>query len=273
MELREQLADGQDSEVWCGELQRGRRRALVAIRQPKEGASLGGPGRASILSEIGLLCTLQHDCVVRLLGFVTVGNPLMAVFEFYPEGTLLDALRLGVVSGWKQSLPYCRDVACALAYIHTEGVLHRNVSAQHVLISGERAILSNFGLAARLAPDGKAYEPGVDKNALSVPWSPPEAIENGIYYHTSDIWAYGVLLYEVALGGQPPFAGQTEGEISQQLLRGFRPPPVVGTPRALYRLMTDCWYPAPNSRPSSREVLRRVEAVASVEALVDDCYH
>ena len=263
----------------CGELLQNRRRALVAVKRPRQDASLSGRssrGRAGVLNEIHLLRTLNHECLARLVGYVSVDNPPMAVFELYPEGSLQTALDDGVVSDWAASLPYCSDIAKALVYLHAKGVVHRQVAATNVLLCGRRAVLSNLSraLAPALLPVSPQRQEGgeTSRHAVDVRLLPPEALEEDIFAPPADAWALGFLLYTVALKGRSPFAAATNEQARDSIMRGWHPPPASGTPRTVHRLMHDCWHHVPEARPTAVESARRMGAVMSVPELLRDCY-
>ena len=244
-ELLEPIGAGAMGQVWRARL---RPEALSSTRetgnQPELAAKLLRPDLTSapdvvrrFVQERAMLMGLDHPGIVRVVDMVAEGDRLAIVMEFMPGGTLADALaQRGTLSPVVALSAVC-TVLDALAYAHRQGVLHRDVKPANVLL-GERGLdapaavkLSDFGIASF------TDEQGVHATGLvgSPAYMPPELFTAGTVSAASDVYATGVMLYEL-LAGRTPFAGSGTAHTV-----GFRhvttPPPVLPVDARLWRVI------------------------------------
>ncbi|XP_035693749.1 uncharacterized protein LOC118427893 [Branchiostoma floridae] len=213
------------------------------------------------------------DChesnIVRLVGLITKSAEKYILLEYAPKGDLLGLLRrFGNINEKDllgHLLGYAVHIAQALQELERLRIAHRDVAARNVLITADDvAKLADFGLA-RDVYNADQYircnRPGVDE-LLPLKWMALESIETGEYTCQSDVWSFGVLLWEIAtLGKDPCYDGRMQLSFLQmvgilrQEIRLERPP---GCPEDLYRLMRSCWRDVPDTRPTPEGIKERL---------------
>lgn len=159
------------------------------------------------------------------------------------------------------------SVAEALKYLHACRIVHRDVAARNVLVgTGLRDIrVSDLGLARRIAAGKEYYEKHSD-DKIPVKWMPIEAISHKKYTAASDVWSFGVLMWEVFSGGQSPWATHSAVETVLAVAGGHRLQTPAGSPRGVKSLLQACWAALPEERPSLAKAIKALQAMyASVE--------
>jgi len=231
------------------------RRVAVKVIRPEIASALA---RERFLREIGIAARLRHPNIMPLYDSGDVDELLYFVMPF-EEGKSLRARldkerRLGIAEG----VSILRDVARALACAHEQNVVHRDIKPDNVLLAGDAAVVTDFGIAK--AVTAAATEAGVGSithagTAIGTPayMAPEQALGDPSMDHRADIYAFGCLAYEV-FAGATPFAGTTAHEIiSAQLSE--RPKALTGqrpdVPQALARVIDRCLEKNPSARPST----------------------
>ena len=144
---------------------------------------------------------MKHPNLVLLIGVCTQADPVMIVSEFMALGCMLDFLRSrgrGVITGAVQ-LGFVKNIAEAMMYLEGEGYVHRDLAARNILLSADQiAKVADFGLAkdSRL---GQA-----DLGKLPIKWTAPEALRQKVSTSKSDVWSYGVTMWEIYSFGRAP---------------------------------------------------------------------
>ena len=133
------------------------------------------------------------------------------------------------------------------------------------------AKLADFGRSRVLETGHEVYATGA--GLVPVRWTAPEALQYGQYSSASDVWAFGIFMYELYTRGEVPYSDNwTNKDVATQVQRGFRLPPVEGLPRAMYDLMIRCWHPEPLQRPPFSRVLGELQALGFDPAAFGDTY-
>ncbi len=204
---------------------------------------------------------LRHENIVSVIGVAAVDLPLMIVMELCPNGSLLSQLRAGKLKGdQKAKFDACVDAAAGLKYLESESVIHRDVAARNCLLGPSNQVkLSDFGLAA-IAPGAVTATDGPQEKSamvtggvrLPIKWLAPEVLRRpGTYSTKSDVWSFGVLLWEVWSDGAEPYPGKSNAETKKAVVfDGYRLPMPPGTPAGLPELAADCWRMNATARPS-----------------------
>ncbi|KAH7693370.1 Protein F09A5.2 [Aphelenchoides avenae] len=227
-----------------------------------------------MLQEINLMKEIgSHPHIVNFLGYVALECPLI-VMEYCAEGDLLNYLRthlqthkesIAHVNEYLQSARYsnsgislkdlislCWQVADGMVFLSSKGYIHRDIAARNVLLAeGLVAKISDFGLCR--CPDDSVYLT-TRGGKLPVRWRAPEALQSATYSAATDVWSFGVLLYEVFSAGELPYEDLRQEDILTFLLEGKRleQPPLC--PSDVYEFMTECWSLSPNERPLPTDV-------------------
>jgi serine/threonine protein kinase len=241
----------------------------VAIKVLKtEVASAVGVDR--FLAEIKTTGHLKHPHILPLFDSGSADSLLFYVMPFIDGESLRARLLRAGPMPIGDVVRILRQLADALAHAHARGVVHRDVKADNVLVSDRQVFLADFGIARALAADAAATMTGAGMMMGTPAYMAPEQVVAGPVDHRTDIYAFGVLAYEL-LTGSPPFAGTPQKVIAAQL---SQPPDPVSrhrpeTPPVLAALVMRCLQKEPGERwQSADDVLAVLESVATSEATV-----
>ncbi|XP_035661010.1 uncharacterized protein LOC118405570 [Branchiostoma floridae] len=226
---------------------------------------------------------VMHPNIIQLYGVVTLSDPKRIILEFAPHGDLqmyLKRLRDDINAvNWATLFGLAIGVSKALQELERVTIVHRDVAARNVVITdGMVAKLADFGLA-RDVYTNTVYEHtnhhGRDE-LLPLKWMALESIRDGIYSCQSDVWSFGVMLWEIAsLGEEPRYPGPFRPNCCQMvnmLRQGNRMEKPEQCSIDLYRLMCQCWYDASDHRPTAAQLEERLaELVREVGDCADDC--
>lgn len=292
---------------------------IVAVKVLREEAT--EEQVANFEREATLMASFDHPNVVRLLGVCAIGRPMCLLVEYMGRGDLNSFLRSLGPANYVICLPHlgaedsfldgrsgsssgptsgsgrkltdadlvnlARQVAAGMTYLAEKGYVHCDLATRNCLVNADLVVkIADFGLSQRLTAGGaNYYRADVEKDALPIRWMPLEAILFGRFTPASDIWAFGVLLWEVFSYALQPYYGLTHEQVIAYLKDGnLLTPPSDSCPPAVYALMRTCWAAEPAGRPSFRaleasladlhrslkkqEELARVEEEAAPAALV-----
>ncbi|VDM31066.1 unnamed protein product [Hydatigera taeniaeformis] len=217
---------------------------------------------STVLSEVMLMQSVSHPNLVRIYGIIPL-NPLVIVTELAPLGSLLTALRAHSRHVlWDIGIQLARGMA-HLAACH---LIHRDLAARNVLLfsapSDVVVKIGDFGLLRRVP--GCVYV-GIGKQKIPFAWSPPEAICGRCFSQASDVWSWGVTVWEVWTGGAEPWPGLSSDAVLAELKAAHRLTwPRTTCPRRLYQLLLAAWRYDPAHRPSFEYLVGRLDKVCSV---------
>ncbi|KAK6308591.1 hypothetical protein J4Q44_G00218620 [Coregonus suidteri] len=214
--------------------------------------------------EVQILKRLRHRHLISLFAVCTSSSPYYIITELMEKGNLLHFLRgsegsqLDLVS----LVDMAAQVADGMAYLEQQNSIHRDLAARNVLV-GENYIckVADFGLARVIKEPFYVSE---DKK-IPYKWSSPEAISHGRFSNKSDVWSFGVLLYEILTYGGNPYPGYNNNEVYRQIIAGYRMPAPEKCPDFLYKVMLACWSDSPADRPDFKELRPKLENVNSYE--------
>ncbi|XP_047396944.1 tyrosine-protein kinase Srms isoform X4 [Sciurus carolinensis] len=246
--LGKKLGEGCFGQVWEG-LWHGS--VPVAVKIIKSASSPAANMKMADLSkEIEVLKTLRHERLIRLYAVCSHEEPVYIVTELMRKGNLQSYL--ASPEGQALSLPLLLSFACQVAegmgYLEEQRVVHRDLAARNVLVGDDLTCkVADFGLARLLKDD--IYSPSSGFK-IPVKWTAPEAANYRIFTQKSDVWSFGILLYEVFTYGQGPYEGMSNQETLQQISRGYRLPCPAACPVEVYTLMLRCWKDSPEERPT-----------------------
>ncbi|XP_067230207.1 inactive tyrosine-protein kinase transmembrane receptor ROR1 [Chanodichthys erythropterus] len=247
---------------------------LVAIKTLKDISSAQHWG--DFQQEASVLAELHHPNVVCLLGVVTQEQPVCMLFEFLAQGDLHEFLIMrsphsdvgcssdedGTV---KSSLDHADflhlaiQVAAGMEYLASHFFVHKDLAARNILVGEQLHIkISDLGLSREIyASDYYRVQP---KTLLPIRWMPPEAIVYGKYTTDSDIWAFGVVLWEIFSFGLQPYYGFSNQEVIEMVRKRQLLPCPEDCPPRMYALMTECWQEGPARRPRFKDIHSRLRA-------------
>ncbi|XP_051552057.1 tyrosine-protein kinase Fer-like isoform X1 [Myxocyprinus asiaticus] len=253
--LGELLGKGNFGEVFKGTL---RDKTPVAVKTCKE--DLPQDLKIKFLSEARILKQYDHPNIVKLIGVCTQRQPIYIVMELVPGGDFLSFLRKKKEDlKTKQLVKFALDAAAGMAYLELKNCIHRDLAARNCLV-GENNVLkiSDFGMS-RQEDDGIYSSSGLKQ--IPIKWTAPEALNYGRYSSESDVWSYGILLWETFSLGVCPYPGMTNQQAREQVEKGYRMSCPQKCPDEVYRIMQQCWEYKPENRPKFADIQKELAAV------------
>ncbi|KAK1789151.1 hypothetical protein P4O66_014867 [Electrophorus voltai] len=246
---------GEFGEVCSGRLRLPSKKEIcVAIKTLKVGYT--EKQRRDFLSEASIMGQFDHPNIIRLEGVVTRSKPVMIVTEYMENGSLDGFLRkhdaqFTVI----QLVGMLRGIASGMKYLSDMGYVHRDLAARNILVNSNLVCkVSDFGLSRVLEDDPEAaYTTRGGK--IPIRWTAPEAIAYRKFTSASDVWSYGIVLWEVMSYGERPYWEMSNQDVIKAVDEGYRLPPPMDCPAALYQLMLDCWQKDRNNRPRFEQIV------------------
>ncbi|XP_065899232.1 uncharacterized protein [Dysidea avara] len=222
-------------------------------------ANVNTKDRVRFLQEAAIMCQFDHENVVKLHGVMT-DEPVMIILEYVSRGDLRNVLiQLQPSGGGSVAtklpvllLKFCQDIAAGMTYLNSKQFVHRDLAARNILVSESVSCkIADFGMSRDLLDENYYVTSG---GKIPVKWTAPEAIHYRKYSGQSDVWSYGIVLYEIWSLGCEPYEWLTIVETIEKVDTGYRLPPPPGCPRAIYRVMIKCWNSEPKSRPQFAQI-------------------
>ncbi|KAJ8918921.1 hypothetical protein NQ315_016823 [Exocentrus adspersus] len=243
---------------------------VVAVKMLKDDAS--DDMQDDFEKEACLLAEFDHPNIVKLLGVCAVGRPMCLLFEYMGKGDLNEFLRQcspsnyvvrSLVDGEFTNKEIYKDnqlthldkinialqIASGMVYLSDRKFVHRDLATRNCLISDDMVVkIADFGLSQKIYLQD--YYKGSDRDAIPVRWMPLESILYNKYTPESDVWAFGVCLWEIFSFALQPYYGMTHEEVIKYLKEGNVLCSPDGCPAPVYELMKQCWGQKPVDRPS-----------------------
>lgn len=249
----------------------------VAVKTLKVGSTTDE--KLDFLSEVEVMKRFEHKNIIKLLGVCIKGEPVLTVMEFMLYGDLKTYLlaRRHLVNDQsyedsdeisnKKLTAMALDVARALSYLAQLKYVHRDVASRNCLVNAQRMVkLGDFGMTRPMYEHD--YYKFNRKGMLPVRWMPPESLDLGVFTPASDVWSYGVLLYEIITFGSFPYQGMSNNEVLEHVKKGNTLVVPKGVKLQLENLIYSCWRKDRNKRPTAPEI---VDFLATNPRIVSPC--
>ncbi|XP_016063288.1 PREDICTED: focal adhesion kinase 1 isoform X3 [Miniopterus natalensis] len=267
IELGRCIGEGQFGDVHQGIYLSPENPALaVAIKTCKNCTS--DSVREKFLQEALTMRQFDHPHIVKLIGVITE-NPVWIIMELCTLGELRSFLQVRKYNLDLASLIlYAYQLSTALAYLESKRFVHRDIAARNVLVSSNDCVkLGDFGLS-RYMEDSTYYK--ASKGKLPIKWMAPESINFRRFTSASDVWMFGVCMWEILMHGVKPFQGVKNNDVIGRIENGERLPMPPNCPPTLYSLMTKCWAYDPSRRPRFTELKAQLRTTSM--PVVQSCY-
>ncbi|KAJ8916666.1 hypothetical protein NQ315_000311 [Exocentrus adspersus] len=257
----EELGEGAFGKVYKGELKTKTGKIFVAVKSLKENAS--AKTQADFQREIELISELKHPNIICLMGVVMKQEPMCMLFEYMSEGDLHEFLisnspEEGKCLTHDQFLDMAIQIAQGMEYLSGNHYVHRDLAARNCLVSKDLVVkISDFGLSRDMYSCD--YYRVQSKSLLPVRWMPPESILYGKFTTESDVWSYGVVLWEIYSYGLQPYYGYNNQEVINMIRSRKLLPCPDACPSYCYALMVECWAEQANRRPNFSEIAHRLK--------------
>ena len=247
---------------WCGEVWKGLWNGTIeiAVKTLKPGTM----DASEFLQQAVVMKKLRHPKLIQLYAVCTKEEPIYIITELMKHGSLLEYLR---GDGRSLTLPQLIDmgaqVASGMAYLEEKNYVHRDLTAKNILV-GENLIckVANFSLACRIGED--IYQANTGE-LYPVKWTAPEAAMYGRFTIKSDVWSFGILLYELITYGRFPYPGMNNSQVLETLQTGYRMPCPMGCPEQLFEIMRECWKDDAALRPTFETLQWRLEEFFTID--------
>ncbi|XP_070615170.1 ephrin type-B receptor 2 isoform X6 [Erythrolamprus reginae] len=261
VKIEQVIGAGEFGEVCSGHLKLpGKRESFVAIKTLKSGYT--EKQRRDFLSEASIMGQFDHPNVIHLEGVVTKSPPVMIVTEFMENGSLDSFLRQNdgqftVI----QLVGMLRGIAAGMKYLADMNYVHRDLAARNILVNSNLVCkVSDFGLSRFLEDDTSdpTYTSALG-GKIPIRWTAPEAIQYRKFTSASDVWSYGIVMWEVTSYGERPYWDMTNQDVINAIEQDYRLPPPMDCPSALHQLMLDCWQKDRNHRPKFGQIVNTLD--------------
>ncbi|XP_030673333.1 tyrosine-protein kinase Fer isoform X1 [Nomascus leucogenys] len=253
--LGELLGKGNFGEVYKGML---KDKTSVAVKTCKE--DLPQELKIKFLQEAKILKQYDHPNIVKLIGVCTQRQPVYIIMELVSGGDFLTFLRRKKDElKLKQLVKFSLDAAAGMLYLESKNCIHRDLAARNCLV-GENNVLkiSDFGMSRQ--EDGGVYSSSGLKQ-IPIKWTAPEALNYGRYSSESDVWSFGILLWETFSLGVCPYPGMTNQQAREQVERGYRMSAPQHCPEDISKIMMKCWDYKPENRPKFSELQKELTVI------------
>ncbi|XP_052826191.1 focal adhesion kinase 1 isoform X2 [Octopus bimaculoides] len=248
IQLEEILGEGQFGDVYRGLFyDKDKKEIPVAVKTCKEDDE--NLMTEKFLEEAYIMQQFDHPHIIKLIGICSVSRPVWIIMELAKHGEMRAYLqnnkqRLDQVT----LIKYAYQLSTALSYLESKKFVHRDIAARNVLVSGSDCVkLGDFGLS-RWVEEQSYYK--ASKGKLPIKWMAPESINFRRFTTASDVWMFGVCIWEILMYGVKPFQGVKNNDVIGKIEGGERLPLPQDCPPSLYYLMCSCWAYEPSKRPS-----------------------
>ncbi|XP_061577898.1 insulin-like growth factor 1a receptor [Cololabis saira] len=232
----------------------------VAIKTVNESASMRE--RIEFLNEASVMKEFNCHHVVRLLGVVSQGQPTLVIMELMTRGDLKSHLRSlrkentnsQVLPPLKKMIQMAGEIADGMAYLNANKFVHRDLAARNCMVAEDFTVkIGDFGMTRDIY-ETDYYRKG-GKGLLPVRWMSPESLKDGVFTTMSDVWSFGVVLWEIATLAEQPYQGMSNEQVLRFVMEGGLLDKPDNCPDMLFELMRMCWQYNPKMRPTFQEIM------------------
>nr|BAM95197.1 CD74-ROS1_C6;R32 fusion protein [Homo sapiens] len=235
----------------------------VAVKTLKKGST--DQEKIEFLKEAHLMSKFNHPNILKQLGVCLLNEPQYIILELMEGGDLLTYLRKARMATFYGPLltlvdlvDLCVDISKGCVYLERMHFIHRDLAARNCLVSvkdytSPRIVkIGDFGLARDIYKNDYYRKRG--EGLLPVRWMAPESLMDGIFTTQSDVWSFGILIWEILTLGHQPYPAHSNLDVLNYVQTGGRLEPPRNCPDDLWNLMTQCWAQEPDQRPTFHRI-------------------
>ncbi|XP_075468187.1 fibroblast growth factor receptor 2 isoform X12 [Ascaphus truei] len=250
----------------------------VAVKMLKDDAT--EKDLSDLVSEMEMMKMIgKHKNIINLLGACTQGGTLYVIVEYAAKGNLREFLRArrplemeysfdinrvpDEQMNFKDLVSCTYQLARGMEYLASQKCIHRDLAARNVLVTESNVMkIADFGLARDV--NNIDYYKKTTNGRLPVKWMAPEALFDRVYTHQSDVWSFGVLMWEIFTLGGSPYPGIPVEELFKLLKEGHRMDKPANCTNELYMMMRDCWHAIPSHRPTFKQLVEDLDRILTL---------
>ncbi|ODM97653.1 Tyrosine-protein kinase HTK16 [Orchesella cincta] len=254
LEIGELLGEGEYGEVYRGRLRTSLQEFLdVAIKTLKTEGEMSDWKKNEFLTEARTMLDLKHNHIVRIIGICWSPKTYM-VQELCELGSLQDFLldKADIIVPGKHFRKWANQIAQGMVYLQDRRFVHRDLAVRNILLSSVEVVkISDFGLSRALGLDSEYYTAS-QGGRWPIKWYAPESCTHGTFSHATDVWSYGITLWEIYSFGATPYGDMPGKEVIDEVEKGYRLEKPGHCSDPVYRVMRSCWSKNPVLRPTFR---------------------
>jgi len=271
VEILEELGLGNFGMVYRGYLDG---TGQVAIKTISETASQRE--KNEFLNEASVMKNFSTWHIIKLLGVVSMGNPPFVIMELMENGDLKTYLRrirdTQMVPNASRIMRMAAEIADGMAYLESKKFVHRDLAARNCMVSKDLVCkIGDFGMARDIY-ETDYYKIG-KKGLLPIRWMAPENLSDGVFTSDSDVWSFGVVLYEILTLAEIPYQGFSNEEVLHHVLRKGMLNIPRNCPETIQKIMDKCFKWRPSERPTFMEIVSELEPFLGQDFCEKSFYH
>ena len=241
IELDQHLRESRFANLWTGYFGKDRKRVLVKSMKRGHGSTCQFESEAIVMKD------LEHANILSIQAFVTGLQPYIitesvvhaSLHHYFTKYKYREMETHSLVN-------IATQVSCGMSYLESLKCIHRNLAARNIMLSGRGAKIANFSQACYTPSNRFVCDPGM----ILLRWAAPEVLSENAFSSKSDIWSFGILLWEMFTHGELPYPKMKDDNVREKIKSGYRLPKPKRCPQAAYTVMTECWRSVPDERPN-----------------------